>query len=361
MKEIISLIVCLWLSVMAMAENLTHSTYVIGGKVQQISWVNRIDFSHFDNIYLMAAPNWKEFDFNKSQNEIMENLVEKFSYPCDQGQEVIPYFIRRAQNSGTKVLISFAGEGFMERVKNSGTRDKFTSFMVGFMKKYGFDGIEIDWESDLDLSLHCVLMKELRKKLDKTEQDLGKRLYLTTALHSWQVYDKELADSLSTNIDWINVMTYDMGGGIWGYVATHNTPLDKMQRELKNWQVFDKKKICIGLANYGFKYEGISPGQKMPEKLNKYGCYFSYDDFLPLLDKGWYAKYDEKAKVNYYFAPDGRSFVTMENPETIQTKLNWITDEKYAGVFWWEFSYDIVIPENPNLPIRHHLIDLVNK
>lgn len=44
MKKIISLIVCLGFSVMIMAENLMHSTYVIGGKVRQISWVNRIDF-----------------------------------------------------------------------------------------------------------------------------------------------------------------------------------------------------------------------------------------------------------------------------------------------------------------------------
>lgn len=135
-----------------------HSTYVIGGKVRQISWVNRIDFSRFDNIYLMAAPDWKAFDFGKTKEEIIENLVDKFSYPADEDREVIPYFIQKAQESGTRVLISFAGEGFMERVKDSATRDKFTSFLVEFMTKYGFDGIEIDWESDLDLTLHSVLM-----------------------------------------------------------------------------------------------------------------------------------------------------------------------------------------------------------
>lgn len=111
----------------------------------------------------MAAPDWKAFDFGKTKDEIIENLVDKFSYPADRGREVIPYFIQKAQEGGTRILISFAGEGFMERVKDSGTRDKFTSFMVEFMAKYGFDGIEIDWESDLDLTLHSVLMGEIRK------------------------------------------------------------------------------------------------------------------------------------------------------------------------------------------------------
>lgn len=361
MNRFICLMIGVWVAGIAMAEGLMHSTYVIGGNVREISWVDRIDFSRFDNIFLMAAPDWKKYDFNKTRNEIVKSLVEDFCYPSDKGCEVIPYFIKKAQDNGTKVLISFAGEGFMERVKDGATRDKFTDFMVEFMKKYGFDGIEIDWESDLDLNLHSVLMGEIRKKLDVAEDSLEKKLYLTTALHSWQVYRKELADNLSASIDWINVMTYDMGGGIWGYEATHNTPLDKMQKELKNWQVFDKDKICIGLANYGFKYEGILSGEKVTEKLNKYGCYFSYNDFLPLLDKGWRAQYDEKSKVNYYFAPDGNGFITMENPETIKTKLVWASGENYAGVFWWEFSYDLVIPEDPTLPMKHHLIDLVER
>lgn len=55
---------------------------------------------------------------------------------------------------------------------------------------------------------------------------------ITTALHSWQIYDKELADKLVANVDWINIMTYDMGGGIWGNIPKHNTPLDKIKKEL---------------------------------------------------------------------------------------------------------------------------------
>lgn len=341
--------------------NLKHSTYVIEGGLKKISFVDRINFRQFDYIYLMAAPNWKSVDFGKSQDEINRILVENHKYAKDGNLEIVPYFIRKAQENNTRVMISFAGEGFIDIVKDQAKRERFTTFMTEFVDKYNYDGIEIDWESDLDVNLHCRLMKEIRAKLDKMESEKGRKLYLTTALHSWRVYSKDLADELAKYVDWINIMTYDMGGGIWGNQAGHNTPLNGIERELKNWEVFSKSKLNIGLANYGFRYKGIKPGQKIDGKLDKYGCYFSYNSFLPLLKEGWESEYDNDAKVNYFYSPDRREFVTMENPETIKTKLEWIKRRKYLGVFWWEFSYDAYVPDDAGEYVKHYLIDIVRQ
>lgn len=341
--------------------NLKHSTYVIEGGLKKISFVDRINFRQFDYIYLMAAPNWKSVDFGKSQDEINRILVENHKYAKDGNLEIVPYFIRKAQENNTRVMISFAGEGFIDIVKDQAKRERFTTFMTEFVDKYNYDGIEIDWESDLDVNLHCRLMKEIRAKLDKMESEKGRKLYLTTALHSWRVYSKDLADELAKYVDWINIMTYDMGGGIWGNQVGHNTPLNGIERELKNWEVFSKSKLNIGLANYGFRYKGIKPGQKIDGKLDKYGCYFSYNSFLPLLKEGWESEYDNDAKVNYFYSPDRREFVTMENPETIKTKLEWIKQRKYLGVFWWEFSYDAYVPDDAGEYVKHYLIDIVRQ
>lgn len=341
--------------------NLKHSTYVIEGGLKKISFVDRINFRQFDYIYLMAAPNWKSVDFGKSQDEINRILVENHKYAKDGNLEIVPYFIRKAQENNTRVMISFAGEGFIDIVKDQAKRERFTTFMTEFVDKYNYDGIEIDWESELDVNLHCRLMKEIRAKLDKMESEKGRKLYLTTALHSWRVYSKDLADELAKYVDWINIMTYDMGGGIWGNQAGHNTPLNGIERELKNWEVFSKSKLNIGLANYGFRYKGIKPGQKIDGKLDKYGCYFSYNSFLPLLKEGWESEYDNDAKVNYFYSPDRREFVTMENPETIKIKLKWIKQRKYLGVFWWEFSYDAYVPDDAGEYVKHYLIDIVRQ
>lgn len=343
----------------AVSRNLVHATYMIGGNVKEISFVDKVNFKQFDYIYLMAAPAWNKVDFSQSSSEIDRALVDSYRYPEDKGRAVIPYFIEKAHENNTKVLISFAGEGFMERVKDNVSRARFVDFMVKFMNKYRYDGIEVDWESDFDYNLHVTLMSELRTKLDSISEVNGKRLYLTTALHSWRVYSKDLADRLSSYVDWVNIMTYDMGGGIWGHRATHNTPLDQMERELEGWKEFDGKKLCIGFANYGFKYNGIKPGEEVPEKLDKYGCYFSYNKLLPLLDEGWTEVYDDKSKVSYYFSPDRSSFVTMENEKTIRTKIEWMQNNDYLGIFWWEFTYDMVVPERNGDKIKHHLIDIV--
>lgn len=345
------------------AQDFIHATYLVGHSLNDINQVRQIDYRQFQYIYLMAAPEWNKVDFKASEEEIIRQLVTDHQYTKDKDIEVIPLLINEAHKNGTKVLLSFAGEGFMERVASTEQREKFINMMICFIDKYEYDGIEIDWESNLSLPLHADFLAGIRMQLDSLEKkkDNGGHLYLTTALHSWQVYNRQLADRLSLTVDWINIMTYDMGGGIWGDTATHNTPLNQMEKELKNWEVFDRNQLCIGLANYGFIYKNVIPGKKVEGKLDKYGSYFSYNNLLPLLQKGWTEEYDNKAKTSYYYSPDSSEFITMENPETILTKIQWATKEKYKGVFWWEFSYDMFYPQDGNNMIRHHLIDVVSK
>ncbi len=345
------------------AQDFIHATYLVGHSLNDANQVRQIDYRQFQYIYLMAAPEWNKVDFKQPEEEIIRQLVIDHQYIKDKDIQVVPLLIEEAHKNDTKVLLSFAGEGFMERVASTEQRNKFINMMIRFIDKYGYDGIEIDWESDLSLPLHADFMADIRMRLDSLEnkKDKGKHLYLTTALHSWQVYNQELANKLSPNVDWINIMSYDMGGGIWGNTAKHNTPLDQMEKELKNWEVFNRNQLCIGLANYGFIYKNLTPGKKIEGKLDKYGSYFSYNNMLPLLQEGWTEEYDDKAKVSYYYSPDRSEFVTMENPETILTKIQWTTAEKYRGVFWWEFSYDMIYPKDSKNMIRHHLIDVVSK
>ena len=153
--------------------------------------------------------------------------------------------------------------------------------MVAFIDKYDLDGIEVDWETAVTLPLHEVFVREIREKLNVLESRKGRKMYLTTALHSWQRYSKELAGKVSRSLDWINIMTYDMGGGIWGNVPTHNTPLDRIITDLKAWEM----------------------------------------------------------------------------KETIRTKAEWVKENGFRGAFWWEFSYDEILPDSKDGKIRHHLID----
>lgn len=358
-KSSITIVLLLSMFIHLRSQELSHSTYLVGYNLNSTEYIRQIDFSRFDYIYLMAAPDWKDVDFGQPFEKIRQQLVTTHQYTEDKNTPVVPYLIHRAHKSGTKVLLSFAGEGFRQKVENPETRHKFIRFMTDFIKKYDYDGIEIDWESDLSLPLHADFIKELRTALDTLEKETRKKLYLTTALHSWQKYSPSLARQLSSHVDWLNIMTYDMGGGIWGNTARHNTPLDQIEREMKNWDVFDRSRLCIGLANYGFIYHNIIPGQKVEGKLSRYGSYISYNKMIPLLRQGWTEEYDTAAKVSYFYSPDKKSFITMDTPQSIRTKIDWIKQNRYKRIFWWEFSYDTIPPAKKGGKIKHHLIDIV--
>ena len=38
-----------------------HSTYLVAHDLKSLDYVRQIDYAQFDYIYLMAAPNWKEY------------------------------------------------------------------------------------------------------------------------------------------------------------------------------------------------------------------------------------------------------------------------------------------------------------
>ncbi|MFI3314835.1 MAG: glycoside hydrolase family 18 protein [Rikenellaceae bacterium] len=338
-----------------------HSTYIAKSRIKSQEMIQTIDFDSFEYLYIMAYPNFKDMDFSLPLDVIIDSMVTKFEYPKDKsGVELVALFVKEAQKSGTKVLLSFAHDGFLPIVENKETQDKFAEMMVQFMSKYGYDGIEIDWEHTVTLPLHADLMRNIRMRLD--ERYPNEHKLLASALHSWQKYSPELAAEVSKDVDWFNLMCYDIGGGNWGSIPSHNTPMDVIMKDVEYWaSVFDKDKISVGLANYGFIYRGLSPGENSQEKggLKKCGSYISYNKALELIDSGWEANYDSVAQVNYFFSPDKTDFIAIENHETINNKLKWFDENGFKRIFWWEYEYDIILPTQTGERVSHHLIDLV--
>lgn len=318
------------------------------------------DVFHF--IYLMATPDWKGLDFDRPQ-EVVDGYADGFDYRKQGGNmPLVPLMIEKAHDSNTKILLCFGGQQeFVPFLENPDRISKFVGYMVRLVENNGYDGIDIDWEITLDKELHARMMRELRDSLDALSKRTGKSYYLTTALSIDHVYDRALADKLIGAVDWINIMSYDMCDGVWGSTPSHNTSMERMRSKLEHWNVFDRKKLCLGLANYGFYYKGLKPGQKADGPLRNYGSYITYKEFLPKLADGWTEEYDPVAEVSYYFSPDRGEFVTIDSPASIRSKIEWIVASGYRGAFWWEFHHDYVAPGAGNPVGSHYLIDIVTK
>ena len=336
-----------------------HATYSVSGLLTEAELSNP-RYDRFQFIYVMASPAWWNIDFDRPQEAILRD-ADAFDYSLlEGGIALTPEMVRQAHAAGTKILLCFGGtEQFRPMLERPERFASLADYMVRVVENHGFDGIDIDWESTIVPERHAEFLWLLRKRLDALSARSGRTCYLTTALGADVEYDDIPAKNLGAAVDWINVMTYDMSAGIWGDRPEHNTSMSDLQYYLSKWDRFGREKICAGLASYGFIYHGVHPGEKAARPLNECGAYITYNEFLSKLADGWTESYDPNAEVSYYFSPDGKDFVTIENPMSIRKKIEWIVRSGYRGAFWWEFHYDYRTPDAGCPDGSHALIDVV--
>ena len=339
-----------------------HATYTVAGRMKSLDYIRSQNYEEFQFTYFFASPPWCVEDFDMTQEQINSKYIYNWEYSDVEEYMYVDGLIDNIhKNENHKILCSFQGEEFIEIATNKERREKFAQMMAQFVEKHNYDGIELDWEHTVQLPEHALFIKDIREALNGL--NLDKKLYVTTALHSFQKYTQEQADKLSLYIDWVNIMTYDMGGGTWGNIASHNTPLNAMKDILGCWDVFSPKKLCIGLSSYGFYYKGIIPNEiiSQGEKLEKYGRYSSYTELPALLEAGWIEQWDSLAEAPYYFSSDGTEFMTLDSPRSLEAKMEWVFEAGYKGVFWWEFHTDWILPTQADTRGQHLLMDGVTE
>lgn len=340
----------------AFASKPIHAIYSLEREWKSPADVCRAELAPFDFIYIMAGPDWKPEQMELPLQDVIKINVTDHQYEYADGMKAL---IDSVHANGSKILCSFPGPGFLPVATDPAKMEKFAQMAAAFIKKYDFDGIEVDWEHDVREDLHLGLMQQLRQALNTLETP-DRKYYLTTALNDYPTYTPELAAELSQAVDWVNIMFYDMGGGIWGKVPTHNSPLDRMDASFaKNWWMFSPEKLHVGMPNYGFYYRNIKPGETVAEgkNLKDYGRYCMGTELPALLEAGWTEVWDDQAQCPYYFSPDGTEFMTLESPRSLTAKYNWTRDKGFGGIFWWEFNCDRVA--NPDPTHRHLLTDTV--
>ena len=121
----------------------------------------------------------------------------------------------------------------------------FADSVVDFLRKYGFDGADIDYEyatsmtdagNPMDFNIanplranlmasYVELMKVLREKLDRAGEKDGKHYLLTVAAPASGYLVRGMETyQVTPYLDYVNIMTYDMHGG-WNDFVGHNAAL----------------------------------------------------------------------------------------------------------------------------------------
>ncbi|CAF2946012.1 unnamed protein product [Rotaria sp. Silwood2] len=285
-----------------------------------------------------------------------------------------------------RTLISVGGWTWSGRFSDialtPASRSKFAQSCVEFIQKYGFDGVDLDWEYPVsgglpgnivrpeDKQNYVSLLQEVRKQLNTAGILDGKTYLLTVATGAGteRIADMDLT-GMSTYLDWINVMTYDFHGG-WETKTGHNAPLYKNDAETAtdispsfiksrynchaSIQAYiaagvPRSKLIMGLGLYGRGWQGVTSAaqngfsqpasSQLPMGTWENGI-FDYDhlkrSFLPTYTRYW----DDASKVPFLFNPSTGIWISYDDLQSISLKNDYIKREQLGGAMFWELSGD---------------------
>lgn len=117
--------------------------------------------------------------------------------------------VAEAHRNNVKIVFSIGGAQAKDRFKNACAPEnihKFVRNLLDFMRKYGYDGIDTDWEENFDDARFEALHKELRDSLDR----IVPRPLLTIAGGGYFAAHCARAHPY---VDIMNTMSYDVNLG----------------------------------------------------------------------------------------------------------------------------------------------------
>ena len=286
---------------------------------------------------------------------------------------------------GFKMILSIGGwsnrRAFPEIVRNADKFEVLVASSVETMFKYGFDGIDLDWEFPRDDGVeplkYLKLTRDIRMRMDKLEEDIfggrsERRFQLSVAAPAFEEKLKILpVKEMDHFLDYWNMMTYDYYGDWSAATGYHCNLYDGSARLNFTAQykhsptkhhsepglnghaaislMIDKfgvnsTKLVLGMVAYGRGFTNV--------KLDKGDTIFVNKPFkgvgggidgepgmwlykqLPL--NGTEEQFDPHYVAAFCYDPRTNTFIGYDNVQSVQIKARYIRNRKLAGGFWWE-------------------------
>ncbi|XP_015593689.1 chitinase-3-like protein 1 [Cephus cinctus] len=276
----------------------------------------------------------------------------------------------REISSGTKTMLAiggYSGESttFSNVIKDPILRSKFVRNILQFVKKYNFDGFDVDWEypaqrggAAVDKENLVLLLKELRSVFDDNNLILSAAVAATesSARISYDI------PSLSKYLDFINLMAYDFHGA-WDKFAGHNAPLYAASWEssygkslnvnasVHYWlaQGAQAEKLILGTGFYGRSFTLMDPntaklgsaviGPGNPGPYTMESGMLGYNEICELqMKEGWVVEWDNEQNIPY--AHLGNQWVGYDDAKSLTEKANFVKKHGLGGAMLWSIETD---------------------
>jgi GH18 family chitinase len=323
---------------------------VIGGCYVSEDWgmdklpVEKIDFTAYNVVF-------QAFLKGREDGSL---ILAPGRYPC-------PELVKIAHRNGAKVLITLGGGDYKLFPQICAKPETFNRFIDGvaeFVEQNDYDGVDLDWESDITPEqgkLWGSMVRALRFKLDQISKTKNRKIYLHVALSCGRWFTGKVdPDILRTQPDFINLMAYDQFSRVEaGYHAALEPAADdplhagyaKTLKYLTEELKIPKEKICIGLPFYAYAYENCQRYDKIPkgDKIKKVTP-MSWAE-IARRTGDWKREYDPVTCAAWFTSPDGKTMIPADDPQSISEKTARAKADGYAGVYCWAMHHDIAMPD----------------
>ncbi|CAD6225809.1 GSCOCT00005737001.2-RA-CDS [Cotesia congregata] len=291
--------------------------------------------------------------------------------PTNYGKDGFRRFNKlKLKNPALKTLVAIGGwnEGsrkYSIMASNPESRERFADNAVTFVKQWGFDGFDLDWEypnqrggKSQDVQNFVELLKVMRPKFDQEGLILSAAVAAaeSSAAKSYEIVE------ISKYLDFINLMAYDFHG-FWDHKTGHNAPLFAAPGDSEDLQKFTseaavnywlskgapREKLILGVPTYGHSFTLKNPGNNGigaatsgygdPGPYTQSGGVLGYNEICEMQQYGgWNFFFDEERRVPWGYR--GHQWISFDNIESIKAKAQFAKEKGLGGAMVWSVETD---------------------
>lgn len=261
-----------------------------------------------------------------------------------------------------KVMLSVGGwslsANFPKAASTPENRERFADSAVEFVKNWGLDGIDVDWEypSDENEARNMVLLlKIVREKLDDYSSKYADKHHFQLSIAAPagpDKYNKLHLKELGDVLDHIYLMAYDYAGS-WSRYSGHDANLyhnphnpnatpfntDQAVKAYLNGGV-PPEKLILGMPIYGRSFQYTDGIGQLFDGVGGGSWEGGVWDYKVLPKSGASIKHDRIAKGDFSYNEETRELISFDTVDMVNEKITYLKEKSMGGGMFWEASAD---------------------
>ncbi|KAJ4707804.1 putative Chitinase [Melia azedarach] len=306
-------------------------------------------FTHIYYAFLLPEPNTYKLNVTQSDQTRIPELIHTL----------------RAQKSSIKILLSIGGGGndpdvFSKMSRNQETRAIFINSTIEIARKYGLDGLDLDWEfpaNDQDMLNLGLLFRQWRKAINREFRISGNSpLLLTAAVYfasKFTTYGEPRSypiDAINRYLNWVSPMCFDYHGSWENFTGLHAALYDPKSNISTSSGIgawieagVPPRKLVMGLPLYGRTWKlqdrnvngigalalGVGPGDGV----------LTYKQIVDFNVENNAVVVFDGAPIGY-FSYAGDSWIGYDGILSVKYKVLFAKSQGLGGYFFWALGQD---------------------